>query len=332
MFKKYKVLTSLLLISLLLSGCGSSSYKTESIAYDSATTTVNDTYSMGATLQTVNSSSMKAETVSEDYFEEAEMDNGILEESKIEEPIEVSTNRKLIKTVNLSMQTKQFDTFINKIEKVVEDYDGYIESSNVDGKNYYYDNNNRYANYTIRIPSKNLDTFLNNMNDLGTVSFKSENVEDVTLNYYDTEAQKDALEVEQERLMDILAEAETIEQIIALEQRLSEVRYEINSLGSTLRFLDNKVDYATIYLDLNEVEVEVSPKEEKTIIDTIKENWEINFVNIKYFFEDLVINLTSNLFIIIIEVVVVITIILIIRKRKKRKSKKEKNKSEEIKE
>ena len=80
--------------------------------------------------------------------------------------------------------------------------------------------------------------------------------------------------------MDILSNAETIEQIIALEQRWSQVRYEINSLGSQLRLLDNKVDYATVYLDLSEVEVEISPVEEKTVIDTIKENWAVNIIYI----------------------------------------------------
>ena len=111
-----------------------------------------------------------------------------------------------------------------------------MPSSSLEGERY----RNRHSYYVARIPQNKLDEFLNNVNDLGTVSYKSENTEDVTLSYYDSKAQKDALEVEQERLMDILEKSETIEQIIALEQRLSEVRYEINSLGSTLRLLDNK--------------------------------------------------------------------------------------------
>ena len=83
------------------------------------------------------------------------------------------------------------------------------------------------------------------------------------------ESRKKALEVEQERLLSLLEKAETVEDIIVIETRLSEVRYELESYGSQLRTYDNKVDYSTVNIDIREVE-RVTPVAEESVWDRIK--------------------------------------------------------------
>lgn len=321
--KKFKkILLPISLSFVFLCGCGGASYESMSdIAYSTNASAPLVKYeSVGAGMSmdyAVMEEAKVEESIVEDGFTDIKETSSFEKDNIVEEKEQVSTDRKLIKTVNLSIQTKFFDDFSEGIDELVNKYNGYIESSEIDGVDYYYSYRNRHAYYVARIPQNKLDEFLNNVNDLGTVSYKSENTEDVTLSYYDSKAQKDALEVEQERLMDILEKSETIEQIIALEQRLSEVRYEINSLGSTLRLLDNKVDYSTVYINVDEVEVEVIVEKDKGVFETIKENWEQNIVDLKYFFENLIINMTSNLGTIIFEIILVIGFLVIRKKRNK---------------
>ncbi len=55
--------------------------------------------------------------------------------------------------------------------------------------------------------------------------------------------------------MELLAEAESIDSVIAIESRLSDVRYEIESIGSQLRSYDDLVTFDTISISIAEVKV-----------------------------------------------------------------------------
>ena len=82
------------------------------------------------------------------------------------------------------------------------------------------------------------------------------------MKYVDTESRKIALETERDRLLELLEKAETVEDIITIEGRLSEVRYQLESYASQLRTYDNLVDYSTVHISIREVdrETKVEPK------------------------------------------------------------------------
>ena len=67
------------------------------------------------------------------------------------------------------------------------------------------------------------------------------------------ESRKKSLEIEQERIWQFLEKAESIDTVITLEQRLSDIRYQLESMESQLRLYDNQVDYSTVYLSISEV-------------------------------------------------------------------------------
>ena len=75
----------------------------------------------------------------------------------------------------------------------------------------------------------------------GNITNKSETTQDVTLQYSDLESRKKSLTVEQERIWALLEKADTLESVIALEERLSEIRYQLESMESQLRLYDNQV-------------------------------------------------------------------------------------------
>lgn len=195
----------------------------------------------------------------EESAPEESYDDAITDTSGIETP--VSTSQKLIKTVDLAMETREFDTLLTNIQEKVTELGGYTENSNISGTSYY-GRGNRYAWLRLRIPVEKLDGFVTTVSDLGNVTSKNESVDDITLQYVDTESHKKALETEQERLLTLMEQAENVDDIIQIESRLSEIRYELQNYESTLRTYDNQVNYSTVTIDINEVERESSPEKQ----------------------------------------------------------------------
>lgn len=173
------------------------------------------------------------------------------------------SSRKLIKTVNMTVETDSFDGFTSAVQAKVDELGGYIENlDNYNGSKYGTYKPVRYSNMTIRIPKQNADAFIAMVGEKGNVTNQSLSVSDVTLTYVDLESRKESYETEQQRLMELLEKAETLEEILILEDKLSEVRYMLESMESQLRSYDNKVDYTTIYLQINEVTVYTEPIDE----------------------------------------------------------------------
>ena len=142
--------------------------------------------------------------------------------------------RKIIKNGDLSVQTREFDEFITNLNQAILATGGYVEASSVNG-NSYNKSRMRSADITARIPAENLDAFCDQVSDLGNVTYRNLYTRDVTLTYVDLESHVKALRTEQQTLMALLEKAETVEDIITIQSRLSEVLYEIESYESTLR-------------------------------------------------------------------------------------------------
>jgi len=173
-------------------------------------------------------------------------------------------NAKLIRTVFIDAQTKQYDELVNALNAKITALGGYIENREAYNGSEYRNYRNRYCNMVIRIPSGNLDSFITHVNENFNVINTSESVENITLQYADTVSRVEALQVEQDRLLELLEKAESLEDILKIEERLSDVRYELTSFASRLRVMDNQVTYATVHLSVNEVE-ELTPVEEPTV-------------------------------------------------------------------
>jgi hypothetical protein len=67
------------------------------------------------------------------------------------------------------------------------------------------------------------------------------------------ESRRDALEAEQKTLLSMMDKAETIEEMIQIENALTDVRYELQQIKSQLRVFDNQVQYSTVYINMTEV-------------------------------------------------------------------------------
>ena len=167
---------------------------------------------------------------------------------------------KIIYTASVSIETTEFDKAVAALENQVQKIGGFVESSNVTGDTQYNSDGtttvvNRWAYYTVRIPCDHFESFLHETEGFGNVTSTSRDAQNVTSAYTDYEARLSSLNTQEERLLDMLAKSEDVETLIALEQRLSDVRYEIESIERNLRNYDMQIKYSTVNLDLREVEV-----------------------------------------------------------------------------
>ena len=173
------------------------------------------------------------------------------------------SNRKIIYTGNISLQTLEYDQASNSIHAKITQYGGFIESEDTynDDPYWYYkertgsaaNRTRRNLNITARIPADQFDAFMKDLEKDGQVVNSSINARNVSVTYATREASKKALEIEQSRLLEMMEKAESVEDMIRVEERLTEVERELNSEKTELSALDRDVNFSTIYISLQEV-------------------------------------------------------------------------------
>ena len=164
-------------------------------------------------------------------------------------------NQKLIRTVYMDAETQSMTELLVWMDGRVAALGGYYEQKSVyrrgsrDDGSYYHS-----GDFMIRIPAENLDQFVSLVGENANVTSTSESTENVTLTYVSTKSRVEALEVEQARLLELLENAENMEDLLTIESRLTDVRWELENYASQLRVLDNQVNYSTIHLSVWEVD------------------------------------------------------------------------------
>lgn len=305
-----------MLAAAVLTACGSSSgYATaDTAAYESA---VSAAYDYGGDYLISNEVAVLKEMAEEEviYEDSVEQESGA---STALEQQDALAGRKLIKTVSLNVETEEYDVLMPALEQRVASLGGYIEdmSSYNRGNNYSSDYIGtkylRYASLTIRIPKENLDAFLSTVAEQSNIVSRSESVTDVTLQYVDLESHKRALLAEQDRLLELMERAETVEDIIAIEGRLSEVRYQLESMESQLRTYDNKIDYSTVYLSIDEVE-QYTPTDQTSVGQRISSGFMESLRGVGRGISNFAIWFVIHLPYIVVWAVIIVVIVLIVR-------------------
>ena len=174
------------------------------------------------------------------------------------------SGQKLIRRVNIDAETEDLEVLLAELTAQIGALDGYIENQELYNGSAYASYRSRNASLTIRIPADKLDSFVAQVKGVSNVISYNESQEDVTLTYVSTESRIKALETEQARLLELLAQAENMSDLLEIEARLTDVRYELESVTSQLLVLANKVDYATVRLYISQVK-EYTEVEEQTV-------------------------------------------------------------------
>ena len=282
---------AMLAVSLLLGGCGSR--KADSPAYDG----YEESYEDGGAGNGANYNNTEAaydEASEEDYDVAAEEayaadeaagaeEKSASKSGKEEGQTDPGQEQKLVYTCNLTIETLEFQETSDAVRKSITKYDGIIENENTsDSDRYWYRDGNRQqaakeTYMTIRIPSEHYEEFLTDLEGSGgKITQISKSVENITKSYNDQSVLIESLEKQEKRLLAMMDEAETIEDMIAVEARLTEVQTQLNQARTQLSYMDSQVSYSTIYLYIDEV-ADYSSHDEQSfgeeILEAIGDSW-----------------------------------------------------------
>lgn len=181
------------------------------------------------------------------------------EDLKEESDDPVLTSEKLVYSGSLTVQTLKYDETVSGLRNYIHSNGGIVEYE------YEYDTDynwytvtdahtgTRHLNLTVRIPTEKFETFMNDMDGYGKVVSRSSSVENITRRYNDVSVQIEALEIQQARLLEMMDKAETIEDMILVEQRLTEVQTSLNSYKTQRESMDTDVKYSTVTMTVDEV-------------------------------------------------------------------------------
>ena len=193
-------------------------------------------------------------------------------------------NRKIIRTVTMSCETKAYDDAVTVIMTALNTHGGYVEASNTTGTGYDdVKNSERRATYTLRVPAENLDAFLETLRADEGIRILSQNAtsSEITATYYDTVSRLETLKAEKASLTAMLegfTDYKDISNMLKVQERLYDVIEEIEALQTKLNLYDGQVAMSTIHLTLREVIVytevaEPDPTFGQRVKEAFVESW-----------------------------------------------------------
>lgn len=172
-----------------------------------------------------------------------------------------ATGQKLVRTVSLTLRTTAFDNDLESVQALLEGLGGYVENL------YQYGDvesgDTRTASLSMRVPSENLDAFLDGMEGVGRVTDRSESVTDMTVQYTDNQTRLETLYAKRERLNQLMAQAQEVSDLIELETAIADTQYEIERYETSQRDIDRRVDMSAVNVTL----LEESPAQSATAED-----------------------------------------------------------------
>ena len=328
---------ALFLAAILLSACGNAGYQSAYVSGEKGAKEASGVVVEPAEDSTEENSTVGEQT-GEGGFEEEEKNAlqksmpgaGALNEIPKDTSLSASDGEKKIRTVNLSLELKSMEKVQKQIREQVKTEGGYIESEEFNAKTGYGDSD--YLHLSLRIPKDKVDHFLEFLSGEGKILSKSESLEDVRLQYHDAENHIKALEKEQERVLALMDKAENVDQLIALESRLTDIRYQLEYYHTEINDYDNKVDYSTVNLDLLERGSESLGEGQYSFSERVRDGFVQNIHGILYFFMNAVFFILVYVPQIILGIGFVLVLILWHKMRKKKKSDRENKEEKENKE
>lgn len=229
-------------------------------------------------------------------------------------------NQMIIRTVNLTLSTRDYDTYSEVIPENCKIIHGWIENSTESGSA---ESGNRKLTVTLRIPSDMLDAYLSSIeNDALIVESRSETATDVTESYHDTETRLATQKALLERLQSMVTETASLTELLRLEQEIADTQYTIDSLQSSLNGTARQVCYATVNITLREIS-ETKKVEVKQLgfFERLGSAFEAGFKGFVGFLEDVALFLAEGMWVLLFIAVIIIVIVRSIRKTKARKAK-----------
>ena len=166
---------------------------------------------------------------------------------KLKLPAGTNWDRKIVQNAQLSLQVKDVPATAEKIINLNKSNGGYAVNSHINR------NEDRIsADLSLKVPQQKLNSIIASVSEYGQVTDKVISSEDVTEEYYDSEARLKVLKAKEERLLNLMNKANNITDIISIENELGKTRSEIEVLTGRLKYLSNATDYSLVNINIEQ--------------------------------------------------------------------------------
>lgn len=281
-----------------------------------------DAYQAPMMEEAYSSENYKAEAPREEALEKSMEAEGTVQGRDAGSAPLANPEEKIIRYFNVSLETKNLLESVEKLEAKIKELGGYIESSNRSGK--IREGTFASAYYTVRIPKAKEEEAKLAFEELGEITDIGQNSENVTRYYRDTEGRVAFLKAKEEKLMEFVKKAETLEDILTIENRIMDLQFEREQLTGTLRELDNRVDYDTYQISLRQV----TAFTEVSFGRKVKESFILSLENFQYFVENLVFFIVESWIFLLILALIIFFGVRIFKKKRRRFPRKNEEKEE----
>lgn len=231
------------------------------------------------------------------------------------EIIEVVTDsdRKLVYRFEYNIETKEYEKSLSDLNLKVKEFGGFVESSS-------YDNTSRrlkVIDMTIRIPKENSENFQASLGQIGGITYQAVSTDDLSKIYADTSNQVEVLQAKEARYIELLDQAESIEDILAIEGQLAEVQAQLKFMNQDLKNIDYDVDYNTFNIHLYEVEkLDIGVNEKESFSARLANAFSQSLENFTNFVQNFILFFARNLIFIAVLAVIVIVVLWVVKRRR----------------
>ncbi|MDO5734029.1 MAG: DUF4349 domain-containing protein [Eubacteriales bacterium] len=165
---------------------------------------------------------------------------------------EITDGKKIIYSYNLYMETTNADNVLEDSRKLIKKYDAYLVNSEISTRNGRDNRKLRDFHFVWKVKAEQASDFVEDLKELATVTNLSVSRDDLSREYYDTAARIENKKLEEKRLQELLKQAESVEDIMQIEARLSDLRAEIDGLSGQNLKIDRDVAESTVTVFISE--------------------------------------------------------------------------------
>lgn len=184
-------------------------------------------------------------------------------------------DRKIVKTADLSVETKSFPAFTDRLHRLVRDNGGYIAQEEQT------QTSAQIANtVSIKVPVDRFDDFVRQLPaDSDRLNDKKISSEDVSMEYVDTRSRLETKKEVRERYLDLLRQAHSMKDILAIQEEINGIQEEMEAASGRITYLGHAAAFSTVNLRFYEVlDATVVDNPQPTFLRKIKlsflEGWE----------------------------------------------------------
>lgn len=171
--------------------------------------------------------------------------------SEMQNSMVTTTSKKVIQTGEIRVVVEDLKKVSTDLRSKIDEVGGYIESESLNEYN---------STARLRIPSQKLDDFVGYIEKTSQVESKNTSAQDITSAYVDNEARLNNFKVQEAQTQEIMKRANTVEEILKVQNELFKVRAEIEALEARKKAWDRDVDYSTITLYASRKKIAVESK------------------------------------------------------------------------